>query len=124
VAESRLGKLWASTHNRADPLAVTVYNPSASSQNFTVNTSRFTPSTSQSGTVTGVDETQYSTTPDQYFRWDSTAQQWIFNQATSKGTNLNVASGATYLFQITLIDGTIIGGANSSPEGHKVISTG
>src|SRR2546427_13202450 len=71
------------------------------------------------GTVSGVDETQYSTTPDQFFRWDSTAQQWIFNQATGKSTNLTNTS-ATYLFQITLIDGTIISGANTfSKPGYQ-----
>jgi YDG domain/MBG domain (YGX type)/Kelch motif/Galactose oxidase, central domain len=64
------------------------------------------------GTVSGVDETQYSTTPDQFFRWDSTAQQWIFNQATGKATNLTT-TGVTYLFQITLIDGTVISGTNN-----------
>ena len=65
-----------------------------------------------SGTVSSVDETQYSTTPDTYFRWDPTAQQWIFNQATGKSTNLT-STGVTYLFQITLIDGTVISGTNS-----------
>ena len=64
------------------------------------------------GTVSGVDETQYSTTPDTYFRWDPTAQQWIFNQATGKSTNLT-STGVTYLFQITLIDGTVISGVNN-----------
>ncbi len=61
-----------------------------------------------SGTQAGVDESIYSTTPDQSFRWDPTAQQWIFNQATGKSTNLSAAP-ATYLLQIKLIDGTIIG---------------
>src|SRR5205823_8774579 len=30
----------------------------------------------------GVDESVYSTTPDTSFRWDPSAQQWIYNQAT------------------------------------------
>ena len=74
----------------------------------------YTVAAATNGTVTGVDELQYSTTPDQYFRWDPTAQQWIFNQATGKSSNLT-GSGTTYLFQIQLIDGTIIKGANSFP---------
>jgi Bacterial Ig-like domain (group 3)/FG-GAP-like repeat len=60
------------------------------------------------GTQTGVDEVVYSNTPDLAFRWDSGAQQWIFNEATGTSTNLNAAP-ATYLFQIKLIDGTILG---------------
>jgi hypothetical protein len=28
----------------------------------------------------GIDESVYSTTPDTSFRWDPTAQQWIYNQ--------------------------------------------
>jgi hypothetical protein len=65
-----------------------------------------------SGTITSVDETVTSTTPDTTFRWDSTAQQWIFNTKTGSGTNLN-KTNTTYLFQITLIDGTVINGTNS-----------
>jgi hypothetical protein len=60
------------------------------------------------GTVTSVDETAYSTTPDSAFRWHSTAQQWIFNQATGGSGSSLTTKNATYLFQITLIDGTII----------------
>ncbi|PYJ53023.1 MAG: hypothetical protein DME82_15050, partial [Verrucomicrobia bacterium] len=65
-----------------------------------------------------VDETVYSTTPDTAFRWDPTAQQWIFNTATGAGTNLN-SKGVTYLFQILLIDGTVIG---SSGTGGLILS--
>src|SRR5207302_9259021 len=38
------------------------------------------------GATTGltVDEQAYSTAIDTMFRWDSTAQQWIFNQGTGK----------------------------------------
>jgi YDG domain/MBG domain (YGX type) len=54
-----------------------------------------------------LDETVYSTTPDASFRWDPTAQQWIFNTATGSGTTLNV-KGDTYQLTIALIDGTTI----------------
>jgi hypothetical protein len=38
------------------------------------------------GTAGEVDETLDSTTPDTAFRWDSTAQQWIFNISTKSLT--------------------------------------
>jgi hypothetical protein len=44
-----------------------------------------------------------SRTPDTAFRWDPTAQQWIFNLDTS-----NLARGSTYVFRITLADGSHI----------------
>jgi YVTN family beta-propeller protein len=55
------------------------------------------------GTVTNVDETVSSTTPDSAFRWDPSGQQWIFNISTS-----NLSAGQTYVFTITLNDGTAI----------------
>jgi YVTN family beta-propeller protein len=55
------------------------------------------------GTVTSVDESVTSTTPDSAFRWDPTGQQWIFNISTS-----NLPAGQTYVFTITLNDGTVI----------------
>jgi hypothetical protein len=51
----------------------------------------------------GVDESVYSTTPDTSFRWDPSAQQWIYNQATS-----NLTSGVAYTYRIPLNDGTWI----------------
>jgi len=54
-----------------------------------------------------VDEDVYSTTPDMAFRWDSTGQQWIFNQSTKNNPTLN-RIGATYYFQINLNDGSYI----------------
>lgn len=61
----------------------------------------------QTGTSTDptatVDESTYSGTPDQAFRWDATNQQWIFNMST-KG----LTSGTTYYYSINLIDGTAI----------------
>jgi hypothetical protein len=51
----------------------------------------------------GVDESVYSTTPDTSFRWDPSAQQWIYNQSTG-----NLASGAAYTFKIPLNDRTWI----------------
>jgi hypothetical protein len=54
-----------------------------------------------------VDEDVYSTTPDTAFRWDSTGQQWIFNQSTKNNGTLN-QTGMTYFFTINLNDGTSI----------------
>ena len=55
------------------------------------------------GTVTTVDETVSSTTPDTLFRWDPTGQQWIFNIATT-----NLPAGQTYVYTIILNDGSTI----------------
>ncbi len=54
-----------------------------------------------------VDESIYSNTPDTAFRWDSTAQQWIFNQGTGKSTNLS-QTNTIYVFNINLNDGTLL----------------
>jgi hypothetical protein len=51
-----------------------------------------------------VNEAVTSTTPDTAFRWDPTAQQWIFNINT-KSLNAN----KTYVYQVTLNDGSTIG---------------
>jgi hypothetical protein len=57
-----------------------------------------------SGTeILGVTEQVISTTPDTTFRWDPTAQQWIFN-LNSKGLSMN----RTYYYRITLMDDTAI----------------
>jgi hypothetical protein len=53
-----------------------------------------------------VDEDIYSTTPDTAFRWDSTGQQWIFNQGTKN--NATLQAGVTYYFAINLNDGSSI----------------
>jgi len=58
---------------------------------------------SSSTGAAGVDEVVYSTTPDTSFRWDPTAQQWIFNQNTG-----NLVSGTKYIYKIPLKDGTWI----------------
>jgi hypothetical protein len=56
------------------------------------------------GTVSQtVNETVDSTTPDTNFRWDPTAQQWIFNI-----NNKPRATNATYDFRIWLNDGSTI----------------
>ena len=60
----------------------------------------------QAGTITTVDESPASTTPDTQFRWDPTAMQWIFNIST-KQSPVNVAN-RTYYFRIELNDGTSI----------------
>jgi hypothetical protein len=56
-----------------------------------------------SGTVTDVDESVVSTTPDTAFRWDPTAKQWIFNMATKA-----LPANTTYYYRVTLNDSTTI----------------
>jgi lecithin:cholesterol acyltransferase len=53
--------------------------------------------------VSFVNETPVSATPDTSFRWDPTGQQWIFNLSTK-----NLASGQTYTYSISLNDGSSI----------------
>ena len=54
-----------------------------------------------------VTEDTYSTTPDTAFRWDSTGQQWIFNQSTKNNGTLS-KTGTMYYFAIHLNDGSWI----------------
>lgn len=56
------------------------------------------------GTTSDVNENVPSTTPDTAFRWDATDQQWIFNISTS-----GQQAQKTYVYTITLNDGTTIG---------------
>ncbi len=56
-----------------------------------------------SGTVADIDEAVVSTTPDASFRWSPTDQQWIFNMNTK-----NLTPGSTYVYLITLNDGSTI----------------
>jgi hypothetical protein len=53
--------------------------------------------------VSNVDETVDSTTPDTAFRWDSTAQQWIYNINTK-----SLSANRTYVYTITLNDNSTI----------------
>jgi hypothetical protein len=56
------------------------------------------------GTVTtAVNEPVDSTTPFAEFRWDALAQQWVFNMATR-----GLTAGRTYVYDITLGDGSVI----------------
>src|SRR5207249_8509027 len=55
------------------------------------------------GTQTSVNEPIVSTTPDTTFRWDPSAQQWIFNLSTK-----NLPSNATFTYIINLNDGSMI----------------
>ena len=57
----------------------------------------------QGGTVSDVDAPVTSTTPDTAFRWDATAQQWIFNMSTE-----GLAANQTYSYSIVLKDATSI----------------
>ena len=52
---------------------------------------------------TSVDEAVVSTTPDTSFRWDATAQQWIFNISTKP-----LSTQSTYIYAIGLNDGSTI----------------
>ena len=53
--------------------------------------------------VSTVDESVDSTTPDAAFRWDPTAQQWIFNMNTK-----SLTANVTYYYTITLNDNSTI----------------
>jgi len=64
------------------------------------------------GTLATEDQTVYATNNDTAFRWDSTNQQWIFNLSTS-----NLSAGKTYIYTITLNDGTIVTGTTFAPAG-------
>jgi hypothetical protein len=64
------------------------------------------------GTLTTEDDTVYATNNDTAFRWDSTNQQWVFNLSTS-----NLSAGSTYIYTITLNDGTIVSGTTKAPAG-------
>lgn len=56
------------------------------------------------GTVTTeLTEPADSTTPFNEFRWDEASQQWVFNLSTK-----NLVAGKTYVYHITLNDGTFI----------------
>jgi hypothetical protein len=57
-----------------------------------------------SGTVTtAANEAVDSTTPFNEFRWDASSQQWMFNMATR-----NLTASRTYVYRITLADGSAI----------------
>lgn len=56
-----------------------------------------------SGTVANVDETIDATVADSGFRFDPTAQQWIFNLSTK-----TQSAGVTYVWNINLNDGSTI----------------
>jgi uncharacterized repeat protein (TIGR01451 family) len=57
-----------------------------------------------SGTVTTtVDSIVDTNNPDTAFRWDPTGQQWIFNITTG-----NLSAGSTYIYTITLNDGSTV----------------
>jgi hypothetical protein len=62
------------------------------------------------GATTGltIDEQIYSTATDTTFRWDSSAQQWIFNQGTGKNNPTLSRTNTIYIFRINLNDGTSI----------------
>jgi len=56
------------------------------------------------GTATSsVQDVVETNIPDTAFRWDPTSQQWIFNIATA-----DLAAGNTYVYAITLNDGSVI----------------
>lgn len=53
-----------------------------------------------------------ATNNDTAFRWDSTNQQWIFNLSTN-----GLSVGQTYIYTITLNDGTVVTGTTFAPAG-------
>lgn len=57
-----------------------------------------------SGTTSDVNENVPSTAPDTAFRWDAADQQWIFNISTA-----GQEAQKTYVYTITLNDGTTLG---------------
>jgi hypothetical protein len=54
-------------------------------------------------TSAAITEEIVSTTPYNEFRWSATDQQWIFNLNTK-----NLSAGKTYIYKITLNDGSAI----------------
>ena len=79
----------------------------------TIGTSGVVSSFKLTATVSGTavaypDEDVYSTTPDTAFRWSSTDLIWIFNINTKNST-----AGKTYIYTITLNDGTIVSGTTA-----------
>lgn len=71
------------------------------------------------GTLDPVDETVSATNVDTVFRWDSTAQQWIFNLGTS-----GLSAGSTYIYTITLNDGSIVTGTTLAGAGNASFQYG
>ena len=55
-------------------------------------------------TNVAINEDVLSTTPDTAFRWDASAQQWIFNISTKTGDT----AGTKYTYTIALNDGSSI----------------
>lgn len=55
------------------------------------------------GTESNVNEAVPSTTPDTTFRWDASAEQWIFNIGT-----VGQAANKTYVYTVTLNDETTL----------------
>jgi hypothetical protein len=64
------------------------------------------------GTLATEAEMVSATNNDTAFRWDSTNQQWIFNLSTN-----GLSLGQTYIYTITLNDGTIVTGTTFAPAG-------
>lgn len=54
-------------------------------------------------TTTQVQDVVDTNVPDTAFRWDPTAQQWVFNLTT-----VNLSAGSTYVYTIMLNDGSTI----------------
>jgi hypothetical protein len=86
------------------PAKFRVCDASGNSISSTVVKSFYLVSIINGTVVTNPDETPDSTTPDTAFRWSAAPDsQWIFNINT-KGLTAN----ATYIYQITLNDGSVI----------------
>jgi hypothetical protein len=68
-----------------------------------VVTSFFLTSIITGTTTTPVEDVVDTNVPDTAFRWDPMDQQWIFNITT-----VNLSAGSTYVYTITLNDGSAI----------------
>lgn len=89
---------------RTVPAKFSVYDANGLSIGTTGVVSSFYLTATLTGTVTDVVQDVVDTNnPDAAFRWDPTAQQWIFNISTG-----NLTAGSTYVYTITLNDGSVI----------------
>ena len=85
------------------PLKFMVFDANCNSVGTPGVVTGMTLNTVAKGTVTSVNETIVSTTPDTSFRWDPSGQQWIFNLSTK-----SLPSNTTFVYVISLNDGSTI----------------
>ena len=89
---------------RTIPAKFSVYDANGLSIGTAGVVSSFYLTAIRTGTVTDVVQDVVDTNnPDAAFRWDPTAQQWIFNISTG-----NLTASSTYVYTIILNDGSVI----------------